>query len=63
MPHPQSPVASTVTLSIGGVTGHSDALTPNDLVTSADAALYASKREGRDRISFSHVRSSDLVLF
>lgn len=52
LPHSGSSVAPHVTLSVGIVTatpGH--ALSPEQLIERADAALYQSKREGRNRSS------------
>jgi diguanylate cyclase (GGDEF)-like protein len=60
--HPDSP-ASVVTLSIGVSTGVEPDLSPTDLVASADEALYASKRDGRNRVSFAAAQSSSIVLF
>lgn len=51
LPHPASPVAQQVTVSIGVSTLVADVGTPQALlIESADRALYAAKRLGRDRI-------------
>jgi diguanylate cyclase (GGDEF)-like protein len=60
--HPGSPFG-TVTLSVGVSTGHEPDLVPNDYIGSADDALYASKRDGRNRVSFTPAQSSSIVLF
>ena len=41
-----------VTVSIGGASLPDDADTPGDLVAAADAALYAAKRGGRNRVAW-----------
>ncbi|MEM9300658.1 MAG: diguanylate cyclase [Pseudomonadota bacterium] len=49
--HPESSVASVVTVSIG--IAHAvpdDGMEPPDLLRAADAALYAAKHKGRDRV-------------
>lgn len=51
IPHPASPVAPIVTISLGVATRiPCDGLTPHALVAEADAALYRAKREGRNRV-------------
>ena len=60
--HPGSPLGR-VTLSIGLSTGHEPDLLPTDLIASADEALYTSKRDGRNRVSFAPAQSSSIVLF
>jgi diguanylate cyclase (GGDEF)-like protein len=53
IPHADSPVAPRVTLSAGVacIHGSRPAPSPLDLVRAADAMLFRSKREGRDRVS------------
>lgn len=49
--HPQSPVASHVTVSIGVAAWVPDAeRAPERLIASADRALYAAKQQGRNRV-------------
>jgi diguanylate cyclase (GGDEF)-like protein len=51
LPHPASPSAPILTISVGVATATSDWLnTPEELVAAADAALYAAKRGGRNRV-------------
>ena len=51
MPHPASPVAAHVTVSIGVATlVPQGALAPDRLIASADRAMYAAKRHGRNRV-------------
>jgi diguanylate cyclase (GGDEF)-like protein len=52
IPHADSPLGATVTLSIGVATIPlgADEDDPNQLVKLADAALYRAKREGRHRV-------------
>lgn len=51
MPHPQSPVASCVTVSIGvSAIRPSHQLPPGVLISTSDAALYDAKANGRDRV-------------
>jgi diguanylate cyclase (GGDEF)-like protein len=63
LPHPASPSAPILTISIGVATATSDWLnTPEDLVAAADAALYAAKRNGRNRVEVApHTAVSDTV--
>jgi len=50
MPHPNSPTGSYVTVSIGVAAMYpSRRVSPQDLIAAADRALYAAKRQGRDR--------------
>jgi diguanylate cyclase (GGDEF)-like protein len=52
MPHPDSPVGPHVTVSIGvAVIRPSEGGSPQDLIGAADRALYAAKRQGRDRVA------------
>jgi len=49
VPHPKG-IDGVVTVSIGATTGEpEDALTPERLITRADAGLYKAKGEGRNR--------------
>lgn len=51
LPHPASPSAPILTISVGVATATRDWLnTPEELVAAADAALYAAKRNGRNRV-------------
>jgi diguanylate cyclase (GGDEF)-like protein len=51
LPHPASPVADHVTMSVGVATVvPSGDLTPGDLTHRADEMLYRAKREGRNRV-------------
>ena len=51
LPHPASPTAPILTISIGVATATRDWLNaPQELVAAADAALYAAKRNGRNRV-------------
>lgn len=50
LPHPASPVASVITVSLGGMTVMpSGGVVDPRLFSEADAALYAAKAEGRNR--------------
>ncbi len=52
IPHPASPIASVVTMSLGTATMVPAAdLEPKQLITGADQALYQAKWEGRNRSS------------
>jgi two-component system chemotaxis family response regulator WspR len=54
--HKKSLTAEVVTLSLGVATLHpKDRSTPEALVSTADAALYRAKREGRNRVRWSSV--------
>jgi len=51
MQHPASPVAPHVTVSVGVATAFPDASRPPEhLIASADRAMYAAKRQGRNRV-------------
>lgn len=51
IPHPGSPVAPVVTVSLGVAFGPLDAdVTPSDLLSAADRALYLAKQRGRNRV-------------
>jgi diguanylate cyclase (GGDEF)-like protein/PAS domain S-box-containing protein len=47
---PQTPLTITISIGISEVAGPD--MTPGDLVRAADDALYRSKREGRNRVTF-----------
>jgi diguanylate cyclase (GGDEF)-like protein/PAS domain S-box-containing protein len=52
LPHPDSAVSSTITLSFGVTTIiPDDTIKPEDVIELADKALYDSKSKGRDQIS------------
>ena len=53
--HPQRPgrFGGPLTVSIGVATFPDDARAPSALMDSADAALYAAKAQGRDRVAIS----------
>ena len=52
IPHPDSDVSGVVTVSIGLVSAHVGAdATPDWFITQADARLYRSKAEGRNRVT------------
>jgi diguanylate cyclase (GGDEF)-like protein len=53
IPHSQSKVCGYVTVSLGvaGTVANLE-LSPQHLINAADAALYAAKKEGRDRVAY-----------
>ncbi|HWS78973.1 MAG TPA: diguanylate cyclase [Thermomonas sp.] len=51
MPHPASPVAAHVTVSVGVATALPELTRPPErLIAAADRAMYAAKRQGRNRV-------------
>jgi diguanylate cyclase (GGDEF)-like protein len=51
LPHPSSPVAPVLTVSVGVATATRELYsTPGELIAGADHALYKSKRNGRNRV-------------
>jgi diguanylate cyclase (GGDEF)-like protein len=62
LPHPSSPVAPFLTVSLGVATASQDwCRTPEALVAAADRALYAAKRSGRNRVSVAQQETNKVV--
>jgi len=58
IPHSKSDIAECVTISIGCVTGKANHLQScNNYINQADAMLYLSKKNGRNRYSFASLQS------
>lgn len=63
IPHPDSPVASHVTVSIGGASVEpSEDLSLTDFIQAADKALYQSKQGGRNRYTGVDLRQQAYLL-
>ena len=61
LPHPASPVADFLTVSVGVSTGTAERpASPETLIGAADQALYRAKRTGRNRSVAAENRHSDL---
>jgi len=48
-----------VTLSVGVATFPANGMSPKELMTAADAALYEAKRGGRDQVAVAPLRSAE----
>ncbi|MET0028092.1 MAG: diguanylate cyclase [Candidatus Thiodiazotropha sp.] len=59
IPHPDSPVSTFITMSIGVATDFRDYSSQNHLIKRADNALYRSKNLGRNRIEMADSESED----
>jgi diguanylate cyclase (GGDEF)-like protein len=60
LPHPESPVAPFITVSVGVSTATLEGYrTPSQLVAAADAALYEAKRNGRNRVKLARKGDTD----